>query len=451
MATLPRGWVHVSLANIADVQLGKMLSAKSRTGHGSRPYLRNINVRWNSFDLSDVLKMDFSEREVKKYGLLQGDVLVCEGGEPGRAAVWRERASGILYQKALHRVRFVDGVLDPQLFVYQLEYHALSGRLVPRFTGSTIKHLPRERFLEVGLDLPPLAEQRRIVAAIEEHLSRLDAAVGALERVRTALPRYRAAVLKAGCEGALNNGSKGQWDLRPLGEFLEAIDAGKSFKCDERVPRGEEVGVVKVSAVTWGEYDEDESKTVRETRRVDPRYFIKQGDFLFSRANTIQLVGTCVIAKRVTRRLMLSDKILRLRLRVIPPDWALVCLRSPFGRSEIERLATGNQESMRNIGQDRIKQIRVPAPSAADIATTLAEVDHRLSLADAAERAVSAGLAKAKRLRQAILKRAFEGKLVPQDPNDEPATVLLERIRAARARGAESRGRTRSRRTKAGK
>src|SRR5207249_4795828 len=162
---------------------------------------RGVNGRWNSGGLSEVLKMDFSEREVKKYRLLQGDVLVCEGGEPGRAAVWRERASEVLYQKALHRVRFVDGAMDPQLFVYQLQYHALSGRLVPRFTGSTIKHLPRERFLEVGLDLPPAAEQRRIVAAIEEHLSRLEAAVGALERVRAALPRYRAAVLKAACEG----------------------------------------------------------------------------------------------------------------------------------------------------------------------------------------------------------------------------------------------------------
>src|SRR5439155_10305265 len=137
----------------------------------------------------------------------------------------------------------------------------------------------------------------------------------------------------------------------------------------------------------------------------------------------IQLVGTCVIAKRVTRRLMLSDKILRLRLRVIPPAWLLTCLRSPLGRREIERLATGNQESMRNIGQDRIRQIRIPVPSPPDIRFALAEVDRRLSLADASERAVDTGLAKAKRLRQSILKRAFEGKPVPQDANDEPAST----------------------------
>jgi type I restriction enzyme S subunit len=91
---------------------------------------------------------------------------------------------------------------------------------------------------------------------------------------------------------------------------------------------------------------------------------------------------------------------------------------------------------MRNIGQDRIRQIQIPVPSDREIDTTLAEVDRRLSLADAAERAVSAGLAKAKRLRQAILKRAFEGKLVPQDPNDESARALLERITQARADGA---------------
>lgn len=141
------------------------------------------------------------------------------------------------------------------------------------------------------------------------------------------------------------------WMILPLGNFIESIEAGANFKCEERPPHEGEVGVAKVSAVTWGEYDENESKTCHDAARIAPNLLIAPGDFLFSRANTISLVGACVIARRVTRRVMLSDKILRLRLRAVEPAWVLYFLRSAVGRSHIERLATGNQESMRNIGR----------------------------------------------------------------------------------------------------
>src|ERR1019366_6344646 len=98
------------------------------------------------------------------------------------------------------------------------------------------------------------------------------------------------------------------------GDVLNGIEAGKSFKCEERPPKDTEVGIVKVSAVTWGKFDEDASKTCLSSERIDSKLFIQPGDFLFSRANTIQLVGACVIVQGVSRGLMLSDKILRFRL-----------------------------------------------------------------------------------------------------------------------------------------
>ncbi len=422
---LPAGWALAPLRDVADVQLGKMLSAAAKSGRGARSYLRNVNVRWHRIAVDDVLQMDFDAREVEKYTLRCGDVLVCEGGEPGRAAVWRDQLPGALYQKALHRVRIRDDALDPVFFVHQLELAAATGVLADRFTGSTIKHLPREVFVEFPLRVPPRAEQRRIVAVLEQQLSELDAAVAGLKRARTNLRRYRAAVQDA----AIQEGSE-RWAWTTFGEHILAIDAGASFRCEERPPRSEEVGVVKVSAVTWGRYNEDESKTVTDRERIDERLMVRPGDFLFSRANTIKLVGACVIADQVTRRVMLSDKILRVRFRGLDPRWALLVLRSAHGRSEIERLATGNQESMRNIGQERIRAIRIPVPSEGEQNEIVTEVESRLAVADRTAAEIDVQLARAVRLRQAILQRALSGRLVPQDTADEPASILLSRTRA---------------------
>lgn len=170
-------------------------------------------------------------------------------------------------------------------------------------------------------------------------------------------------------------------------------------------------------------------------------FLIETGDFLFSRANTIELVGACVIVNKINKKLMLSDKILRFNFSIIYPKWILVNLRTIFGRYEIERLATGNQNSMRNIGQDRIRQIRIPLPPLAEQHRIVAEVERRLSVAAEIEKTIDQSLKQAERLRQSILKKAFEGKLVLQDPDDEPASVLLERIKEEKAKvEAENKG-----------
>jgi type I restriction enzyme S subunit len=227
----------------------------------------------------------------------------------------------------------------------------------------------------------------------------------------------------------------GGWRWISLDFLIHSIEAGKNFKCEERPPRADEIGVVKVSAVSWGEFDESETKTCVDSSRLNEKHLIRPGDFLFSRANTIELVGACVIVKQIHRRLMLSDKILRLNLLSIPVPWVLYTLRSRFGRNDIERLSTGNQESMRNISQDRIRQIRIPLPPLNEISRISTEVERRLSVIGELEAQVEANLKRTDRLRQAILKRAFEGNLVPQDPDDEPAQVLLQKIRNQRIEG----------------
>jgi len=173
LAVLPDGWAWACIDQIATVDLGKELDkAKNQSGH-YLPYLRNSNVRWGAVETDDVRSMFFDDTELERFSLLPGDLLVCEGGEPGRAAVWSGYKQDIMYQKAIHRVRFF-GRFQPQYVALQLEFLAKTGNLAKNFTGSTIKHFTREAFLSLPIPVPPLAEQVRIVADVDRRLSVVD-------------------------------------------------------------------------------------------------------------------------------------------------------------------------------------------------------------------------------------------------------------------------------------
>lgn len=181
MTLLPDGWRLVRLGDVADTSLGKMLDAARPKGSTRVPYLRNVNVQWGRIGTDDVREVELSAGELKRYELETGDLLVCEGGEIGRAAIWRGGSGYMAYQKALHRIRS-NGEIDLSYLRYLLEYYADTGELASRATGTTILHLPQRMLRELPVPLPQPTEQVAIVEQLELHLSRLDAAL-ALIRV----------------------------------------------------------------------------------------------------------------------------------------------------------------------------------------------------------------------------------------------------------------------------
>jgi len=175
---LPSGWAKELVGNLFDVQLGKMLNEKAKEGE-QHPYLANFNVRWGKFDLERLNSMAFSEREQKKYTLHYGDLLVCEGGEIGRCAVWKINRSGIYYQKALHRIRSKNEISSTEYFYFYMQYLA-SKRLLLKLVGETsIAHLTREKLLGLTIPLPPLPEQK----AIADLLATWDEAIEKTKRL----------------------------------------------------------------------------------------------------------------------------------------------------------------------------------------------------------------------------------------------------------------------------
>lgn len=172
-------WETRPLEEVAEFRLGKMLDAKKNRGE-LMPYLANVNVRWGEFDLSDLREMRFEEDEVSRFELRDGDIVMCEGGEPGRCAIWKNQTTRMMIQKALHRIRPHDD-LDNRFLYYSFVNLGNAGVLASLFTGSTIKHLPREKLALVQVPVPPLSVQQSIAEIlcayddlIENNLRRME-------------------------------------------------------------------------------------------------------------------------------------------------------------------------------------------------------------------------------------------------------------------------------------
>ena len=184
---IPESWKWVHLNQIAESSLGKTLDKGKNTGDYC-PYLCSINVYWNGVSLEKVKEARFTEDDKKKYRLKRGDLLICEGGDVGRTAIW-DSDQEMYYQNALHRVKFF-GASFSQYFKMVIECYKGLGILDAYSKGMTIKHLVQNSLYALWLPLPPLAEQKRIVAKIEELLPLIDRYEQAWTRLETFNKRF---------------------------------------------------------------------------------------------------------------------------------------------------------------------------------------------------------------------------------------------------------------------
>jgi len=194
------GWVVKKVSEVAKHSLGKMLDKAKNKGE-LQPYLRNINVRWFNFDLSDLLQMPFLPSESDKYTAVKGDVLICEGGYPGRAAIWNENYP-VYFQKALHRVRFHEPEHN-KWFLYYLYVQDMSGELKQHFSGTGIQHFTGEVLARFEIPLPPLQELRKAVAKFDELAEETQRLESLYQRKLAALDELKKSLLHQAFSGAL--------------------------------------------------------------------------------------------------------------------------------------------------------------------------------------------------------------------------------------------------------
>jgi type I restriction enzyme S subunit len=432
---VPEGWVKAPVGEICRLINGRAYSKDELLSEGKYHLLRVGNLFTNPYWYYSDLEL-----EPDKY-CDKGDLLYAWSASFG-PHIWQ--GPKVIYHYHIWKIEHHEDLIARDFLraFFQWDTEAIKRE---QGSGSTMLHVTKKSMEARLIPVPPRNEQAAIAAKLDTTLAAVDACRQRLDGVAAILKRFRQAVLAAATSGELtrewreeNTKSLDDWSVRTVGDVVTDIEAGLSVQCEERPPAENERGLVKISAVTWGTYDEDESKTLKPDQQVMERNRIRPGDFLISRANTIELVGSCVIVHEARRALYLSDKVLRLVMPEEWKKWLLMCLRSDNGRRQIEGLSSGNQLSMRNLSQKNLLSIQIRLPPKDELDQIESVSNRFFSLADQLEAKLTAARRIVDRLTPALLAKAFRGELVPQDPNDEPASLLLERIRAARQEDAAS-------------
>lgn len=245
-------WERKPLGAVADLCLGKMLDQNKNRGE-PLPYLANVNVRWGEFSLDDLRTMRFEPKEMDRYGLKFGDIVMCEGGEPGRCAIWKDQIPGMMIQKAIHRIRPKE-LLDYRFLFYSFLHIGHSKGFDRYFTGATIKHLPGEKLANVEVDIPPLPVQQSIagiLSAYDELIENSQRRIKILEEMARNLyrewfvnfrfPGHKKVPLVDSSLGKIPKG----WEIVTLGSELATLEAGKRPKGGVRAVEG---GVPSIGA-----------------------------------------------------------------------------------------------------------------------------------------------------------------------------------------------------------
>jgi type I restriction enzyme, S subunit len=204
LGEIPENWEIAPLYARYEVSLGKMLDEKRATGNFMRPYLRNIDVQWDMVNVEALPEMDFTPGEQKRYQLRSGDLLVCEGGEIGRTAVWRSELGECFYQKAIHRLRPYDVIDVPRFLFYVMYVLVKGGVFVANGNSNTIDHLTAVRLRHYRIPCPPSSEQETIAIFLDRETLKIDALVTKTARAIDRLQELRSALISAAVTGKID-------------------------------------------------------------------------------------------------------------------------------------------------------------------------------------------------------------------------------------------------------
>ena len=461
---LRSGWTTMPLRNVG-VWTGGGTPSKADprfwTG-GTVPWVSPKDMKIPVLHGSEDYITDVAVSESATRMVASGSVLVVtRSGILERTLPLAVNAVPVALNQDIKAITPVDGV-DVRFLYWLLVWRGDEILRTCTKAGTTVASVETSRLHDLEVPVAPLAEQRRIVAALEEHLSDLDAAVAALERARANLRRLRAATTRAAVDGSLlsdsgsNDATQGPdpwapavpplWTWATVEDVAEVVEYGTSAKTREDA---EGIPVLRMGNIVDGSLSWENLKYLPASHDEFPRLMLRAGDVLFNRTNSPELVGKTAVYRAGSRPASFASYLLRVRLTPqLHPEFFSAYVSSVYGRAWVATVVS-QQVGQANVNGTKLRALRVPLPPADEQLALVTEMERRLAASERAAADIDIQLARAARLRQSILERAFSGRLVAQDPNDEPAPALLPRLPSSPAPSARSSARGRSTRTRA--
>lgn len=412
MNNLPKNWTIATLNDVADYINGRAFKPTEWEADGL-PIVRIQNLNDVNADYNFSSKVYDSIFKIE-----QGDLLFAWAASLG-AYIWNGRKAW-LNQHIYKVISKID-----KLFLF----HFLTFQVFEMYSkshGSGMVHITKGAFLETKIPLPPLAEQGRIVAKIEELFAGIDAGVENLKSVKNQIALYRQSVLKSAFDGTLYKTT--EWNIDVLKNLCSVISDG-----DHQPPPKAKNGIpfIMISNINKNLINFEDTNFVSENyyTSLSEKRKPKRGDVLYSVVGSYGIPVLIDFQKEFCFQRHIA--LLRPNTNKIFSKFLFYMLRSRNVYNQATDCSTGTAQ--KTVPLSGLREIHIPVPTLAEQERIVAEIESRFERADALEAAVDRALNDAEKLKQAVLKKAFSGELVPQNPDDEPASVLLDRIRAARA------------------
>ena len=382
-------WKWRPLGEIFDIGAGKTMSAAARAGAEKVPFLRTSNVLWDEIDLTTVDEMSIPAAELASKSLKAGDLLVCEGGDIGRAAVWDGRVPVMSFQNHLHRLRPIRDDVHSRFYVYFLQSAFTQlGIFEGAGNKTTIPNLSRNRLAALDVPHPPPSEQR----AIARSLAAVREAITVHEKSTSTALELKRAVMNDLFTRGLRGEQQKETEIGPIPEswsvsaFSEARDwlqYGTSIHCTLEPKR---FPVLRIPNIEPGRVNASELKYCELSEADADKYMLSKGDLLFIRTNgVLERLGSCAVYDGEPQKALFASYLIRARLKPsIDPRYVAYFYASQRGTSLVAGRATPAADGKYNLNTGTIDSLPLPLPPTMgeqrDIVTVLDAVDRKIDL-----------------------------------------------------------------------